>query len=81
MDLNYSATELAFQSKVQSFLADNLPNHIASAVRNGDGLTKAIMDEWHRVLNKKGWLATTWPKEFGGPGSVSYTHLRAHETS
>lgn len=75
MDLNYSATELAFQSEVRSFLADNLPNHIASAVRNGDGLTKAMMDEWHRVLNKKGWLATTWPKEFGGPG---WTPVQKH---
>ena len=54
MDLNYSATELAFQSEVRVFMADNLPNHITSAVRAGDGLTKNMMDEWHSSLNKKG---------------------------
>ncbi len=75
MELNYSATELAFQSEVRSFLVDNLPNHISSAVRAGDGLTKRMMDEWHRILNKKGWLAATWPKEFGGPG---WTPVQKH---
>ena len=75
MDLNYSATELAFQSEVRVFMADNLPNHITSAVRAGDGLTKTMMDEWHSSLNKKGWLATTWPKEFGGPG---WTPVQKH---
>ena len=60
MDLNYSARELDFQSEVRAFLVDDLPAAIASTVRAGDGLTKEMMDEWHSILNKKGWLATTW---------------------
>ena len=75
MDLNYSVTELAFQSEVRGFIADNLPTHISSAVRAGNGLTKIMMDEWHGILNKKGWLASTWPKEFGGPG---WTPVQKH---
>ncbi len=23
---------------------------------------------WQRILNKKGWAAHNWPKEWGGPG-------------
>ena len=75
MDLNYSASELDFQSEVRTFLADNLPTPIASAVRAGNGLTKVMMDEWHSILNKKGWLATTWPTEFGGTG---WTPVQKH---
>ena len=68
MDLNYSPDEMDFQKEVRSFLADHLPKATADAVRYGDGLTKEMMEEWHAILNKKGWLATTWPKEFGGTG-------------
>ena len=75
MDLNFSAQERAFQSEVQSFLADNLPDDIAAKVRLGDGLTKDMMDLWHSILNAKGWLATTWPKDFGGPG---WTPVQKH---
>ena len=75
MDLNFSGQERAFQSEVQSFLADNLPDDIAANVRLGDGLTKDMMDLWHSILNAKGWLATTWPKDFGGPG---WTPVQKH---
>lgn len=68
MDLNYSPAEQAFQQEVRDWLAENLPDHIRDAVRSGGELTREMMDEWHGLLNKKGWLATIWPKEFGGPG-------------
>jgi len=75
MDLNFSDQERAFQSEVQTFLADNLPDDIAAKVRLGDGLTKDMMDLWHSILNAKGWLATTWTKAFGGPG---WTPVQKH---
>ena len=75
MDLNFSDHERAFQSEVQTFLAENLPDDIAAKVRLGDGLTKDMMDLWHSILNAKGWLATTWPKAFGGPG---WTPVQKH---
>ena len=75
MDLNFTDQERAFQSEVQTFLADNLPDDIAAKVRLGDGLTKDMMDLWHSILNAKGWLATTWPKDFGGPG---WTPVQKH---
>jgi alkylation response protein AidB-like acyl-CoA dehydrogenase len=68
MDLNYSPAELAFQAEVRGWLADTLPDHISSAVRRGGELTKEMLEEWHALLNARGWLATTWPTEFGGPG-------------
>jgi len=68
MDLSYSPEDRAFQDEVRGWLADNLPAHISDAVRSGGELTKPMMEEWHALLNSRGWLATTWPEEFGGPG-------------
>ncbi|MBY5972546.1 acyl-CoA dehydrogenase family protein [Ferrimonas balearica] len=68
MDLSFTAEEQAFREEVRAFFAANLPEDISSAVRKGGELTKDIMDRYHAILNEKGWLATTWPVEFGGPG-------------
>ncbi|MDA5558053.1 acyl-CoA dehydrogenase family protein [Shimia sp. MMG029] len=68
MDLSYSKEELAFRDEVRAFLAEKLPKEISDAVRAGGELTKAMMEEWHALLNARGWLATIWPKAFGGPG-------------
>jgi len=68
MELAYSDKEIAFQDEVRSFFTGNLPAETVNAVRSGSELTKKMMVEYHALLAKKGWLATTWPVEFGGPG-------------
>lgn len=68
MDLSFTPEEQTFREEVRSYLAENLPSHISDAVRAGGELTKAVMEEWHAILQRKGWLATIWPTEFGGPG-------------
>ena len=68
MDLNFTPEEEAFRAEVQAFLKDKLPARIANKVKAGQRLTKADQDEWHAILNERGWLANHWPKEYGGPG-------------
>lgn len=68
MDLSYSPEEKAFRAEVRIFLRDNLPARLSEKVRTGKRLTKADMQEWHAVLNARGWLANHWPVEHGGPG-------------
>jgi len=68
MDLKFSAEEIAFRDEVRSFLAQNLPDEVSSKVKCGQELTKSDMERWHAILNAKGWLAATWPVEFGGTG-------------
>ena len=75
MDLSFSPEEIAFRDEVRAYLAETLPERISSAVRSGAELTKPMMEEWHAILNAKGWLATTWPVEFGGPG---WTPVQKH---
>ena len=68
MDLNYTDAQKAFREEVRGFLAENLPPRLSNKVANGLRLTKADYDEWHAILNDKGWLGVTWPEQYGGTG-------------
>jgi len=66
MDLNYTKEALAFRDEVREFLASELPKRISDKVKGQKRLTREDMVEWHSILNKRGWLAANWPKEYGG---------------
>jgi alkylation response protein AidB-like acyl-CoA dehydrogenase len=68
MDLTFTPQEEAFRDEVRRFLADQLPRRIADKVRTGKHLAKADTEEWHAILNARGWLAGHWPEQYGGPG-------------
>jgi alkylation response protein AidB-like acyl-CoA dehydrogenase len=68
VDLSYTPEETAFQEGVRDFLREKLPTRLSEKVRTGVRLTKEDMLEWHAILNAKGWLASHWPVEWGGPG-------------
>jgi alkylation response protein AidB-like acyl-CoA dehydrogenase len=68
MDVRYSAEAEAYREKVQAFLAEHLP-----AEWNGTGglegeALERFSDEWRRTLYENGYLAVSWPKEYGGAG-------------
>ncbi|WP_280151866.1 acyl-CoA dehydrogenase family protein [Piscinibacter sp. XHJ-5] len=68
MDLKFTPAEEAFRDEVRGFLADKLPQRVSDKVRTGKHLTKADTEEWHAILHARGWLASHWPEEYGGPG-------------
>jgi alkylation response protein AidB-like acyl-CoA dehydrogenase len=68
MDLNFTAEEQAFRQEVRQWVADNLPKDISQKVHNALRLSRDDMQRWAKILGKKGWLASGWPKQFGGPG-------------
>jgi alkylation response protein AidB-like acyl-CoA dehydrogenase len=68
MDLTFTPEEEAFCNGVRTFLADKLPERLSYKVRNGLHLSKEDMQEWHAILNARGWLANHWPQRYGGPG-------------
>jgi len=75
MDLNYSTEEMAFQAKVKTWLAENLPAELAHRVKRGQSLSRDDMQGWHDTLNSNGWLANHWPVEHGGTG---WTAIQRH---
>jgi hypothetical protein len=68
MDLQFTPEEQAFRAEVQAFLKDRLPAALAHKVKSGQRLTKGDQEEWHAILNARGWLANHWPVQYGGPG-------------
>ena len=62
MDLTYSAAEEAFRAEVATWLAANVPDAKAP------GYDLRHMKDWQRALHDAGYLAMSWPKEYGGPG-------------
>ncbi len=68
MDLRFTDAELAFRDEVRAFIRDNLPRDIRERMRLGHGARKEDTVAWQRILNRKGWAAISWPREWGGPG-------------
>lgn len=66
MDLKFSAKEEAFRDEVKTFLKENLTKRLSDKVKAGQRITKEDYEEWHAVLNERGWLAPSWPQEHGG---------------
>jgi alkylation response protein AidB-like acyl-CoA dehydrogenase len=68
MDLNYSQDELAFRDEVRSWLEANLPQDLRDKMANYAHLSKDDLVRWHQILARQGWVAPSWPKEWGGTG-------------
>jgi alkylation response protein AidB-like acyl-CoA dehydrogenase len=68
MDLSFTAEEEAFRAEVREFLAKQYPQRLADKVKRGMRLKKVDHEEWHALLNARGWLANHWPKAYGGTG-------------
>ncbi|HSS71880.1 MAG TPA: acyl-CoA dehydrogenase family protein [Casimicrobiaceae bacterium] len=66
MDLDYSAEELAFRDEVRGWLRGNLPADLREKVVDYKALSKDDLQRWHRLLAAKGWIAPSWPVEWGG---------------
>ena len=68
MDMEFRAEDLAFQKEVRAFIAENYPENLRSVQDEGHDLSKEDFLSWHRILDKKGWIAPAWPVEYGGTG-------------
>ncbi len=68
MELNFSAEDSAFRQDVRSFIDASLPTATRAWLVAGKSPTKAMVVEWQKILNAKGWAVPEWPVEWGGPG-------------
>jgi len=68
MDLNYSPEELAFRDEVRAWLDANLPDDLRLRVARHERMSKDDFQRWHGILAARGWIAPTWPIEWGGTG-------------
>ncbi|RCW68638.1 acyl-CoA dehydrogenase family protein [Pseudorhodoferax soli] len=68
MNIILSPNEEAFAQSIRAVLSTELPERIRSKVSRGATLSKKDMEDWHALLNRHGWLAQHWPREYGGTG-------------
>lgn len=68
MDLKYTVEQLAFRDSVRDFVSRELPKPLSEKVRLDQPLDKNDHEQWHAILNTRGWLAGNWPTEYGGAG-------------
>lgn len=68
MDLSYTPAELAFREEVRAFISENLPETIRAKAGLSAYYDGTDVRTWHKILDSKGWAASHWPVEYGGPG-------------
>lgn len=76
MNLQLNPEDLAFRDEVRAFLKANLSPEVI--YRSRTEVHPPNEDDrrwWNGVLNKKGWAAPSWPKQYGGPG---WTPIQRH---
>jgi len=68
-DANDSPGDAKFRSQVRAFIDHALTGEWrALARRQTTAFAEPRLSEyWRRVLAEKGWVAPTWPSEYGGP--------------
>lgn len=80
MNLDFTPEEEAFRQEVRAFIAETYPADLAAKQRNQEPLVRDDYMSWHKVLAKKGWIAPSWPVEFGGTGwSAAQKYIWAEE--
>jgi alkylation response protein AidB-like acyl-CoA dehydrogenase len=68
MDLSIPPAAERLRDEFREFFAKKLPREMSEKVSNGQKLPKEEHQRWHQILNERGWVGTSWKKEFGGTG-------------
>ena len=68
MAIEDTAEQTEFREEIRSWLAQNLPRDLARKVLQGQKVSKEEHVSWQAVQRAQGWLAPSWPPEWGGPG-------------
>ncbi|RAV02850.1 acyl-CoA dehydrogenase family protein [Mycolicibacter senuensis] len=68
MDPSYPAEAEDFRVEVRTFLSEELPPDWAGLGSLNTREAHAFTERWRAVLGRRGYLAPTWPAEYGGGG-------------
>ena len=68
MDFDYPEHAETTRQRVRSFLAGQLPSDWSGSGSLEGEAYVSFITAWRRTLFEHGWLAVTWPTEYGGAG-------------
>ncbi|HUY85819.1 MAG TPA: acyl-CoA dehydrogenase [Acidimicrobiales bacterium] len=66
MDVRYPPEAELFREKVRLFLTERLPNDWKGVGALGRQEGEEFIEHWRSVLHESGYLAVSWPSEYGG---------------
>jgi len=66
MHLKLTNEEVAFQQEVRDFMQNKLPAEVKEKVERGVSLSRDDHVRWQKLLHAQGWMAPSWPVEWGG---------------
>ena len=84
MDISFSAEHEAFRDEVREFLDGALDDDLRDGARFCPGIFQDYDTNirWHRILFDKGWIAPSWPEQYGGTGwDLLQRYIWSTETS
>ena len=68
MKLGHDSELLSFRDKIRTYFENDYPKDILAKTASGASLTTAEVRRAEMALGERGWLASAWPEEHGGPG-------------
>ncbi|HEY4669114.1 MAG TPA: acyl-CoA dehydrogenase family protein, partial [Tepidiformaceae bacterium] len=69
MDFRDNQSQAAWRTEVRDFLQTEKPSALEDVdPREARSAAGAAFKAWREKLAKKGWIASAWPKEYGGAG-------------
>ncbi|ESZ89045.1 MAG: acyl-CoA dehydrogenase [Blastomonas sp. CACIA14H2] len=70
----------AFRDEVRSFFENDYPQDLIARVKAGVILSRQDQVRNQQALQSRGWLAISWPREYGGPGwDAAHRHVFEEE--
>ncbi len=80
----FSRADEDFRDEVRTFLDQELTPELRKIGRETTGVFTdwPLAKAWHEILYRKGWVAPSWPKEYGGTGwTIVQQHIFAAEAA
>jgi alkylation response protein AidB-like acyl-CoA dehydrogenase len=84
MDIRLLPEHERFRDEVRTFLDSALDDDLRDGARFCPGVFQDYETNirWHRILHKQGWIAPSWPKQYGGTGwDLMQRHIWTTEAS
>jgi len=67
MDTSFAPEDLAFRDEVRAFFAEQFDEELQTQLKHSGDYKEARVT-WQKRLHAKGWIAPSWPVEYGGTG-------------
>jgi alkylation response protein AidB-like acyl-CoA dehydrogenase len=68
MKLGHDPELLSFRDNIRAYFENDYPQDILAKTASGASLTTAEVRRAEMALGERGWLASAWPEQYGGPG-------------